>query len=513
MLLPRTGPDQVLDLVASSAQQLGDQPAVATPPERLGAHEARRRAGERVGERPLPGLRPHPRRVAAECGHTDAGEELLTRLAASTASELDGVHVLDPRVVKQSGEWVPIELRVPPRAREAADVDERLHFRLREPGDQLVDRPRPVSNGVNTHAHRVGLQSRVGARGPRGGMAATVSWEGLRELAAFRAEKGCAVSLYVDLDPHVSPTAGDAHTRVNSLLERATKTLDGSRTDLAHDQRWRPLPLTESVPDEIKVNDEFYLTPLVPLVGRGEGAIVVAVGRERGDLYSLHGGKLGPIADRFEEQPGRHDQGGWSQARYQRHIENLAQQHLRDVADLVDREVRRRRPAKVVIACAEDIRAEFAELLSSDARNAVVGWVHPEAHAGPPELLALALPLLERRRAEQEAQAVERWREEAGRNGRAASGWEATLEAASDGRVELLLYQVGVEHPAWRCPACGRLALEGGKCPLDGTELERRVEGLDLAVHQTLATGGTVCAVSGRHDLEPVGGIGALLRY
>ncbi len=380
-------------------------------------------------------------------------------------------------------------------------------------------------------------------------MAATVSWEGLRELAAFRAEKGCAVSLYVDLDPHVSPTAGDAHTRVNSLLERAARTLDASRTDLAHDQRlavngdlarirryfeeefsregahglavfaagldgvWRPLALTESVPDEIKVNDEFYLTPLVPLVGRGEGAIVVAVGRERGNLYSLHGGKLVPIADRFEEQPGRHDQGGWSQARYQRHIENLAQQHLRDVADLVDREVRRRRPAKVVIACAEDIRAEFAELLSSDARNAVVGWVHPEAHAGPPELLALALPLLERRRAEQEAQAVDRWREETGRNGRAASGWDATLEAASDGRVELLLYQVGVEHPAWRCPACGRLALEGGKCPLDGTELERRVEGLDLAVHQTLATGGTVCAVSGRHDLEPVGGIGALLRY
>ena len=380
-------------------------------------------------------------------------------------------------------------------------------------------------------------------------MAATVSWEGLRELAAFRAEKGCAVSLYVDLDPHVSPTAGDAHTRVNSLLERATKTLDGSRTDLAHDQRlavkgdlarirryfeeefsregahglavfaagldgvWRPLALTESVPDEIKVNDEFYLTPLVPLVGRGEGAIVVAVGRERGNLYSLHGGKLVPIADRFEEQRGRHDQGGWSQARYQRHIENLAQQHLRDVADLVDREVRRRRPAKVVIACAEDVRAEFAELLSSEARSAVVGWVHPEAHAGPPELLALALPLLERRRAEQEAQAVERWREEAGRNGRAASGWEATLEAASDGRVELLLYQVGVEHAAWRCPACGRLALEGGKCPLDGTELERREEGLDLAVHQTLATGGTVCAVSGRHDLEPVGGIGALLRY
>ena len=35
----------------------------------------------------------------------------------------------------------------------------------------------------------------------------TVSLDGLRELAAFRAENGVAISLYVDLDPSVSPTS------------------------------------------------------------------------------------------------------------------------------------------------------------------------------------------------------------------------------------------------------------------------------------------------------------------
>ena len=103
--------------------------------------------------------------------------------------------------------------------------------------------------------------------------------------------------------------------------------------------------------------------------------------------------------------------------------------------------------------------------------------------------------------------------EEAGRNGRAASGWADTLEAASDGRVELLLYQYGRDRPAWCCPACGRLALEAGKCPLDGTEMEHQDDGLDLAVHQTLAHGGTVHALTAQRDLDPVGGIGALLRY
>ena len=39
-----------------------------------------------------------------------------------------------------------------------------------------------------------------------------------RELAGFRAEKGCAISLYLDLDPKNVPTAGDADARVSSLL-------------------------------------------------------------------------------------------------------------------------------------------------------------------------------------------------------------------------------------------------------------------------------------------------------
>jgi hypothetical protein len=43
--------------------------------------------------------------------------------------------------------------------------------------------------------------------------------------------------------------------------------------------------------------------------------------------------------------------------------------------------------------------------------------------------------------------------------------------------------------------------------------LEPRDDGLDLAVRLTLANGGEVLAVEHRRDLEPVEGIGAILRY
>src|SRR5688500_8577247 len=248
-------------------------------------------------------------------------------------------------------------------------------------------------------------------------MARTITWDELRDLAAFEAEKGCAISLYLDLDPSVSPTAGDAATRLHSLLDEAAKGDGANRRELTHDQRqglkadftrirdfyeqeftregarglaiftagldnvWRPLDLTEPVRDHVKVGRRLYLAPLVPLIGRGEGALVVVVGRERGQFYRLRAGRLEPYVDHTEDQPGKHDQGGWAQARFQRHIETLVQDHLRDVAAEVDGLVRRLHGPQVVVISSEETRADFDDLLSKDARRAVVGWTQAEAHA------------------------------------------------------------------------------------------------------------------------------------
>jgi peptide chain release factor subunit 1 len=380
-------------------------------------------------------------------------------------------------------------------------------------------------------------------------MAEAVTWDQLRELAEFRAEKGCAISLYVNLDPHDAPTALDADARVNSLLVQGERSDGVGLGRLTHEQRlglksdferigdfferefsrdgtqglaiftdgldnvWRAVPLTETVPDLVRVGREFHLAPLVPLVGRGDGVIVAVVGRERGQLFRLRAGRLEELADRTEDSPGRHDQGGWSQARFSRHIEKVVGDHLRHVSEELDRRVRRMRSPKVVLVSSEETRAELNDILTPDVMRRVIGWTSAEAHASPAELRGLVTPILEEAHAKEESEAIARWREEAGRGGRAASGWAETLEAASDARVELLLYQEGADHEAAQCPACGRLALEPGPCPLDGTAMERRDDGLDLAVHQALAHGGTVRALKWQQDLEPVGGIGALLRY
>jgi peptide chain release factor subunit 1 len=381
-------------------------------------------------------------------------------------------------------------------------------------------------------------------------VARSITWEQLRELAAFRAEHGCAVSLYVGLDPSLVPTPGDLASHTRSALARAERQLDERRSTLSHDEHkalagdleriaawfenefsregvrgvavfaaelddlFLPLPLPWPVDDESRIAKQLYLAPLVRGVGRGDGALVAYVGRERGDVYRLRSGQLTPLADESADVPGRHDQGGWSQARYERHIETIVDRHLRDVADALDRCVRRLRDVRVVLAGPEETRAGFDALLSAEVRAALVGWVAAEAHVDAPRLLEAARPLLDEWRAGREEELLARWREEAARNGRATAGWEDTLQAASDGRIELLLVQDGADRPAYVCPACGRAQAMNGSCPLDGTTLQEADTGLDLAVHQTLTHGGTVEIIGDDHrDLEPVGGVAALLRF
>jgi peptide chain release factor subunit 1 len=374
-------------------------------------------------------------------------------------------------------------------------------------------------------------------------MAVTVSGDLLRELAGFHASSGCAISIHVDLDPSSAPTVPDVDAKFRARLteaERAGEALAGDRDcrlavrrDVERIREWLDdefdrdgarglalfassaddfflaLPLAEPIPDAVRVGGELYVSPLADSFAH-EGAFVAVVSRERGELYRLANGRLEALVDETEEQRGRHDQGGWSQANYQRHIEDHVHRHLKTVGGAIDR--RLRRGAELVVVIGEELRGEFAATLSAGTRDAVIGWVSAEAHLGPNELLAVVRPVLVEEGARRREQTVRRYREEIGRRGRAAVGWQETLDVAADSRVDMLLLEEGAERSVWQCPECGRAFLASGTCPVEGARLERREDGAEVAVHHVLANGGSVLHV-GPGALGDADGIAALLRF
>src|SRR5215216_3503104 len=99
-------------VVTARVEQVGDQPSVATSRERLGAEERRRRAGERISERYLPGVAPHAGCVRAKCRLAQAREPLLARLVGEASAELDLVDVVDPDRAQRLRKRAAVELRI-----------------------------------------------------------------------------------------------------------------------------------------------------------------------------------------------------------------------------------------------------------------------------------------------------------------------------------------------------------------------------------------------------------------
>jgi peptide chain release factor subunit 1 len=375
-------------------------------------------------------------------------------------------------------------------------------------------------------------------------MAIAVTPNLLRDLATFRASNRCALSLYLDLDPSVTATTPDVEAKFRARLNEAEKQTEeraaehdcraAVREDMERIQAWwandfdrdgvhglglfasgadgyfLALPLSSSVPDATYIGEELLLSPLV---GRFSDVdtLVAVVSREQGRIYRLRNDRLVEIVDESEEQPGQHDQGGWSQARYQRHIDHLVQQHLKSVGAALQKRARVSGRLQLVVLCPEEMRSNFASTLTQEARDSIAGWANAEAHATPAELREIVRPLLDEAEARRQQDALDRFAEGLGRGDRAVAGWQPTLDAAADTRVDTLFLTEGANRTLYQCPECRRGYVEDGTCPIDDLALVAREDGDDVAVRHVLANGGTVTRVGAGALGDEV--IGALLRF
>jgi hypothetical protein len=345
-----------------------------------------------------------------------------------------------------------------------------------------------------------------------------VDWGLLRSLASFRSREGVAVSLFLDLDPADTPVPSTAASRFRALRDGLHRELD--RLELGHDQRaalradlarldewwatglerdgargyalfassldglWREVPVPAAVGDDGRLGPELYIGPLVEPAGDDhEGALVAVVSRERGRILRLGAGRLEELAVRVEERiPALH--GGRRRPAYDDHIASLVHRHLKAVAAEIDRYVRASERPELVLVTQAELRGELEALLAAGTRRAVAGWVEADDDTPPAALLEVVRPVLAEAWRRRLAENLERWQAELARKGRATAGLHDTLEAASEGRVDLLLLQRGF--------------------PDDDPH--------ELAIRATLVAGGTV-AVTESEALAARDGVGALLRY
>jgi peptide chain release factor subunit 1 len=151
--------------------------------------------------------------------------------------------------------------------------------------------------------------------------------------------------------------------------------------------------------------------------------------------------------------------GGWSQARYQRHVGEYHQQHVKEIADVLDRVVRAEGIEQIIIG-GDDVfvslvRSEFPQHLLEKVLDII------PLDIGAPErsVLAATLDALRQKDAETDAQVVDRLFEAVRGSNLGVLGAEDTLAALQLGQVDELVITArpdiltNVDHLATSTPA------------------------------------------------------------
>ncbi|MBS1819663.1 MAG: host attachment protein [Acidobacteria bacterium] len=197
--------------------------------------------------------------------------------------------------------------------------------------------------------------------------------------------------------------------------------------------------------------------------------------------------------------------GGWSQARYQRRVQNDRAQHAREVADVLTRLVRDEGIASVIIA-GDDVvvpllRDEFPKELSARILDTVALDIRAPEH----EILQAAQNLVQQKDTENDRERVEALFDAYRGNGLGVVGPEAVRTALEMGQVEeLLITGVPASLDAQGSSGTSETA------PAERTPEEQVADELIAKARQTAAR---ITIVQDGSLLEAVGGVGALLRF
>jgi peptide chain release factor subunit 1 len=348
----------------------------------------------------------------------------------------------------------------------------------------------------------------------------TITRGRLRRLAELRPQHGLVLSVFFNLDPSEFATPVARATEINSVVTAAARKIedaegldhDSRRALLADVERVRgvltgsdlatngthglaifacgPADVLEVVrlPHPIEsraiVDDHACVEPLVRN-GAADRWCVLLVNRRTARIFVGTADGLDEV-DRIEgDTHSQHDQGGWSQARYQRSVEQEKLNHLGHALDTLFRRFKRRPFDHLVIGAPEELVTEVEGLLHPYLRRRLAGRVGIDVdNSTAADVKAAAGEVVTRHVAHVERAALDRMQQGIGRGDRGVSHPEAVMEALAQQRVEILLLAADFDAP----------------------ELEEAVE---LAIRQSAQ----VLVVRHHDDLVMHGGIGAVLRF
>lgn len=379
-----------------------------------------------------------------------------------------------------------------------------------------------------------------------------ITRQAVEQLARYRSPEWPIVSLYLRVD-HEHITDDHYSIRLKNLLKQLSDDpgieLTRAQADALHDDLerirtffrdhgdqfgqgvalfassgaglWEVWETPREVGSSATVDFRPAIAPLVRVLELFEPFCVCLVSRDRARIFTGHMSDFGERAVRLDQEvPGQHDQGGWSQARFQRHIEEHVHQHFKrlagDLFALFEQEPFR----FLVLAGPHEVVSDFVDYLHPYLRERYIGTFYVLMEATAKEVREEAAKIIRAWQRQEKQRYLDLLRGEALSNDMAVTGLQKVIEALQMGNVLSLVVDDRLHAPGAYCLHCGSVQPPtdppAEHCAYCGGPLRHLADIVPEIYANAYRQNANLVFLTERElqeQLDDFGGIGAILRF
>ncbi len=377
--------------------------------------------------------------------------------------------------------------------------------------------------------------------------------EQLDRLAGFEPAPYPIVSLYLDTRPNqhgrdqhqaftrkelkarsrTYPTNSPERESLEKDIERITRFLDNELDPSANSvaifacsagELFETIQSSGVIPQHaLHISDRPHLYPLARLESQWPRYAAVVTDTNTAHILVISAGELETDREVKNVKTRWTSQGGWSQARYQRHIENFHLQHIKEVVNALDRVVQAEGISHILISCDEVTLPLLREQLPKHLSEKIVDHIRVDAHAPAAEVFTASMSAMNKMNVKTDREKVDAAIGGYRAGGLGVVGPEDTLAALTKGQVEELLIAADMQRmrPVPVGTAVGSAkdatvpesvleAVSAGEPASAPAETVRLADELVTKARQTAAR---ITFIEDPELLSDFGGVAALLRF
>lgn len=267
--------------------------------------------------------------------------------------------------------------------------------------------------------------------------------------------------------------------------------------------------------DLFSVEEKPHIFPLARLIGRNPAFVVAAADTNAARIFVITRGKTLESAEIQNVKTNRSEVGGWSQARYQRHIDNFHEQHAKEVVAELEKIVRDDRIDRVVLAGDQAVIIPLLrEEMSKELSEKIVASLPLNIDTPEHELIEAAEHAVREHELAAEKEKIGQLIEQNYDGGLGVAGVEKTLAALLNGQVQELYVLSDLDEISYDRNEVGDVLRdyapgEDGDLP----DEKRRRFVVDELLTRAAESAEEIIFVEDVSLLKKLGGVGALLRY